>query len=213
MRAAPSVAAAQSSPWVKMINGGETTGCLEVRTCFCGQEERYFPRQGGEAILWVVQPTASGGEPMPGARDPCKPLSHPLAALSKHSHKNRSVCPLHTKTELMSLSELFTLGSVFANIKKLLLWETSFLFFPDAVPDGSAQALLRRASWGLVLLLPVPKKLKERGRGRGGLRRGAQSMVSSFSLCMQGTHTMDSTGPLHGKRVLCHRHLHHLSLS
>lgn len=207
------MAAAQSSPWVKMINDREPTGCLEVCTCFCGQEERYFPRQGGEAIIWVVQPTASRGEPVPGTWDLCKPASHPLAALSKHSHKNGTVFPLHTKTELMSLSELFTLGSVFANIKKLLLWETLFLFFPDIVPDGSAQALHRRASWGSVFLFPMSKQQKGRGRGKGGLRKGAQGMASPFSLCMQVTHTMDSAGPLHGKCVLGHCHLHHLSLS
>lgn len=74
------------SPWVKMINDGESTGCSGVNVCFSGQEEGISPGREEETSFGWSSP-----------QEPCKPLLHPPAALSKCSHKNPTVCPLHAK--------------------------------------------------------------------------------------------------------------------
>lgn len=150
MRAAPSGAAAQSAPWVRMIHGGDTTGFLEFRprNAFLRRGGKVFP-QAGRRSLHSGGPGAHAGRSGP-ARAPVATL---LAASSENAAiKPQTVCPLHTRAELASRSELFTLGSASADIKKPLLWETLFLFFPGAVPEGSAQGLHQRESWGSVFL-------------------------------------------------------------
>lgn len=127
----------RSSPWVTMAKDGDTSGCLEVCTCFCGRGKGISP--GREEKPWFGWSSQQQAEVI--SRQALPP-SHPLAALSKHSRKNWPVCPLCMRMELTSRSELLTLGSASASTKKAAAVENVDPFFPpDVFLGGSAQAL------------------------------------------------------------------------
>lgn len=157
-------------------------------------------REEKPSFGWSSQQQAEAS-PHRAVGTPYKPPSHPLAALNEHSRKNRTVCPLHKKTELTSRCELFTLGSVFTNIKKLPLWETLFLFFfpPRPCSRRFCSSPSPKSKLGLAISGPrVQAAQRERERKRRA-KEGAPEHRKLFLLVHAGhTHNTDGMG-----RVSC----------